>query len=294
MYSTAYTGVTAAFACLLDKSRTPILEALLNLDRERTLECNTSASTFRYFGSGRKVHVSNSKDGLPSELSLRSACLMLGNCDAYRAMKWEEIPDDGTLHLAAFMALPRLVEWLLNFHDPNAKVPEEWDQMVPLALACTSKVSPWCKIANLEADLTIRRKKCITLLAPSTNLNWRYRKKTVLHIALENGPEVTSTMIEVLNVRRDPRRNDTYLYQDKDGIQYSPDEYVLRMMKGVSDQEKKVLVQYLQQNKIQSRYFRSVMPGEGVQPSGYHGLPPGYAKAWKLHEENTAIPVTFN
>jgi hypothetical protein len=214
--------------------------------------------------------------------------MMLGNFDAYRALDLEETPDDGTLHAAAFMALPRLVEWLLNFHDPNAKVPEEFDQMVPLAVACTPRVVPWCKIAGQEADLATRRKECIMLLAPMTNLNWRYRNKTVLHVALENGPKVTRTMVLALGIRRDPQRNDKYLYQDKEGIQYSPDVYVLKLMNGVSDNEKEDLVQYLRQNKIQSRYFRSVMPGEGVQPPGYHGLPPGYAKAWKTHEQTLA------
>ncbi|KAI1746213.1 hypothetical protein F4680DRAFT_13424 [Xylaria scruposa] len=283
MYSTPRTQVTASFLCLLDKKRTPILSALLNLDRKRTLECSTPASTFQYYGT--KTHFSDNNSGLPAELPLRTACMMLGNFDAYRTLNCEEISNNGLLHAAAFLALPRFVAWLLTFHDPDEKVPEEYDQMVPLALACGSKPSPWCKIAREEISFATRRKQCITILAPVTNLNWRYREKTVLHIALENGLEVTRNIFEVLKVCQDPKRNDNYLHRDKDGIEYSLDEYVLQRLKGIDDKEKEALVIYLRENKIQSRYFRRVMPGDGVQPKGYHGLPPAYGKAWKAHEE---------
>jgi hypothetical protein len=255
------------------------------MDREGVLECSTPASTFRYFGTGSQEPISDSQDGLPPDLPLRTACMFLGNFDAYRALDCVETSNDGNLHVAALMALPKFVEWLLHFHDPNAIVPEEFDQMIPLALVCTPRRAPWCKIANQEADLAIRQEQCIQLLAPQTNTAWRFRNKTILHIALENGPRLTSVMVEHLNLRNDVQRHDKYLYQTKDGIQYSLDEYVRRLMNDVSQNEKEILIQCLEWNGIQRRYFRLVMPGAGEQPAYYCGLPPGYAQAWEQYKQ---------
>ncbi len=165
--------------------------------------------------------------------------------------------------------------------------------MVPLALACTSKPNIWCKIAREEASFATRRQLCITILAPITNVNWWYRGKTVLHVALENGLEVTQNVVEALKVRQDPERNVNYLHQDKDGIEYSLDEYVPRWLEGIGDKEKQALIAYLRQNMIQSLYFRRAMPGEGAQPKGYHGLPPAYDKAWKSYEESSRTLQQF-
>ncbi|KAI3330925.1 hypothetical protein F4824DRAFT_514853 [Ustulina deusta] len=215
--------------------------------------------------------MSDDNGGLPAELPLSTACMMLGNFEAYRALDCEEIPNNGILHAAAFLALPRFVQWLLAFHDPNEKVPEEYDQMVLLALACTSMPNMWCKIAREEASFTTRRQLCTTILAPITKCQ-------------------LANVVEALKVRQDPERNVNYLYQDKNGIEYSLDEYVLRRLEGVGDKEKQALVAYLRQNKIQSLYFRRAMPGEGAQPKGYRGLPPAYDKAWKSYEESIRNP----
>ncbi|KAF2733343.1 hypothetical protein EJ04DRAFT_272997 [Polyplosphaeria fusca] len=284
LYSTPRSCITAGFACIIDKSRTPVLEALLKLDPDGVLECSTPISTFRRFSMGKKELVPDENDGLPSELPMRSACVMLGNFDAYRALNCEEIPNDGNLHTAALMALPSFIKWLLNFHDPNEKLPE-FDQMIPLALACTPRTVPWCRVAMEEGDLATRRNECIKLLAPRTDTKWRYRNKTVLHIALENGLEVTKTMLEALGILHDAQRNDRYIYQDKSGIEYSPDEYVLKIMTEMSDREKITLVKCLRKNGITSHYFRRIMPREGEQPAGYHGLPIRFAKAWEDYEK---------
>lgn len=47
--------------------------------------------------------------GLPAQLPLSTACMMLGNFEAYRALDCEEIPNNGFLHAAVFLALPRFV-----------------------------------------------------------------------------------------------------------------------------------------------------------------------------------------
>ncbi|KAF2119056.1 hypothetical protein BDV96DRAFT_487778 [Lophiotrema nucula] len=285
-YSTPTSKVTAAFACLFDASRAPILRALLHLDRASILESFTPVATFIRFLD------SSQSDGLPAELDPRSASMMLGNFDAYRALELDETVDEGDLHLAAFVALPKFVEWFLNFNDANSKVRGEFDQMIPLAIACTARPVSWCRIADQEADFSTRRKQCIELLVPRTNAGWRYRDKTVLHIALENGLEVTSIVLQALNMKVDPERNEKYLHQSKDGVQYSPDQYVLQRMPDVSVKEKAALVLCLRHNGIESRYFRRVKPGEGEQPEGYHGLPPGLAAEWETYANPVASQST--
>ncbi|KAH7079383.1 hypothetical protein BKA63DRAFT_551738 [Paraphoma chrysanthemicola] len=138
-HSTPRTGITAAFACALNKKRTPILKVLLILDRDGVIGSSTPASTLRYFGTDLESSVSDGEDRLPIDLPLPTACMFLGNFDAYRALDCAQTPDDGTLHVAAMMALPRFVKWLLDFHDPNAKVEDEFGEMVPLAMVCTPK-----------------------------------------------------------------------------------------------------------------------------------------------------------
>lgn len=65
------------------------------------------------------------------------------------------------------------------------------------------------------------------LLAARTDCTWRYHRKTVLHIALENGREATESMIVSLNVSEDPQRHSKFQYVDRDGKTYSPTEWVI-------------------------------------------------------------------
>lgn len=277
-YITTESGISAAFLSLLCPSRQPVLLALLELDRDEILQCKIPAATFRYFGSKGST-LSRTENDLPAEMSLVTASLFLGNFEAYKAMRVEETPNDGSLHTAALLALPKFVEWLMRFHDPDAKVQDEFDQMVPLALACRAEGTAWCKIANHEADHAERQRECILLLGPKTNTSWRYRQRTFIHEALDNGPKVTEAMLEALNVEQDPERDGKYLYQDKDGIYYSPDQYVERLMHNLDASAKIVLIDLLRKSELHSRYFRKSMLSEGTQPVGYRGLPLYYAKA---------------
>jgi hypothetical protein len=163
------------------------------------------------------------------ELPLREASLYLGNFEAFGLLSAKITPNDGMLHLAALLALPTFVTWLLNFHDPNHKA-EEFDNMVPLACVCASKPQPWCKIANEESDWKERQKDTMHLLAGVTSPKWRYRNMTILHWAMEHGLETAQAIIMALDIRHDPDRDQKYIYTDRDGIEYSPEQYVMKVL----------------------------------------------------------------
>ena len=277
-YVTPTTRVSAAFGCLLDAARAPILETLLRLDERAVLSHHVPGTSLSDLATyPEKLENDQS---LPNELSLSLASLYLGNLEAFHLLDGGAVPDDGTLHTAALLALPDFVEWLLYTHDANFEV-EEFDNMIPLALACSSKPQPWCKIANQQADWKTRQKLTMKLLAPRTDSRWRSRGKMVVHFALENGREATEAMIQALNIPSDPKRDDNYLYVDKEGIEYSLDQYVERVM-GIVSTEKRNLIMYLRtKGKLQTRYFKRIMPGKERQPVGYCGLPEEFAFRWE-------------
>jgi hypothetical protein len=192
-------------------------------------------------------------------------------------------PNDGMLHLAALLALPKFVKWLLQTHDPNYEV-DELDSMVPLACVCASKPNPWCKIANEESDWKNRQKDTMHLLAGVTSSEWRHtghRNMTILHFAMEHGLETAKAMVEALDIRHDPERDEKYLYMDRPGIEYSPQQYVMKVW-DADEKEKEALISCLEDAKLKSRYFKRILPNQGAQPLGYHGLPPGYAEMWEV------------
>lgn len=215
-----------------------------------------------------------------NEFPLGEASLYLGNFDAFRLMNCGQTPNDTTLHNAAILALPKFVDWLLDIHDPDYKA-EEFDNMIPLALACASKPQSWCKIANAEADWHVRQKETMHMLAPITNPKWRARGKTVLHIALDNGLDATKSLIDALDISNDPEKDEKYLYMDKEGIEYSPHQFVMKLM-DIDEMEKKALYICLLEAGMKSRYFKRVELGKGEQPKGYHGLP---SELWGAGEE---------
>ena len=181
-------------------------------------------------------------DLVPHELPLNLACLFLGNYPAFRVLDRSRTPlarDEGSLHTAALLALPKFVKWFMEKYDANT-ASEHLDNMIPLALACSSAFQPWSKIANEQSDWKTRRRETMKLLAPRTNLRWRLRGKTVLHFAIEKGLEVTEAMIEALDVDKDPDRFKNYSYVDKDGVKYSPDQYV--EISGIESAEKQALI----------------------------------------------------
>ncbi|KAJ4323820.1 hypothetical protein N0V84_004166 [Fusarium piperis] len=244
-YVTPQTQMSAVFLCLLDKSRTPVLKALLELAPGDMYNSTVSGSDFSKIASYPK----KPKDQFQAlfeeedEISPREAALFLGNLDAFKLLEGEGNPDDGTLHLASLLALPDFVTWLLETHDANYEE-ENFGFMVPLALACFSKPFPWCKIANEESDWNLRLRETMKILIDKTRKTWRYREKLVLHIALENGPEVTKAMLEALDIRHEADKDKTYLYTDRTGLHYSPCEYVEEFIE-VGDKQKKKLLKCL-------------------------------------------------
>jgi hypothetical protein len=263
--------VSAAFGCLLDKSRTPILKALLDLDGARVLDYNVPGSSLGYLGTHPEVFdTSSSFLDASEELALREASVYLGNfeafqiLEAFRILKSPDTANDGTLHLAALMALPKFVKWLLRTHDPNQKG-EEFGMMIPLALVCESQPHPWCKVANEELDWKSRQKETMRLLAPKTSPGWRYRNKTVLHIALENGLNATEGMVEALDVLHDTNRDEKYSYVDKDGIRYSPHQYIMKFL-DADDQEKNALVACLNGAKQHPAGLKGHNPSRSTTP----------------------------
>jgi hypothetical protein len=289
-YSTPLTKVSAAFGCLLDKTRIPILKALLDLDRDRISDYVIPGSSFGPLSMFPQVFKKDSLLVAADELPLREASLYLGNFEAFRLITREMTPNDGILHLAALLALPKFVKWLLKIHDPNHKA-EEFDGMVPLACVCASKPHPWCKIANEESDWKNRQKDTMHLLAGVTHSEWRYRNMTILHWAMENGLETAKAMVAALDIRHDAERDEKYLYKDRDGIEYSPQQYLMKVS-DADEKEKKALSLCLEGATLKSRYFKRILPNEGAQPLGYHGLPPDYAKVWEAHQKS--IPLESN
>ena len=281
-YSTPLTKVSAAFACLLDKSRTPILKALLELDRDRVLDYKVPGSSLGYLGAHPgSIDTTSSFLDASDELTLCEASVYLGNFEAFRILKSPDTANDGTLHLAALMALPKFVTWLLHTHDPNQKA-EEYDMMIPLAVVCESKPHSWCKVANEELDWKSRQKETMRLLAPKTSPAWRYRNKTVLHIALENGLNATEGMLEALDLLHDTNRDEKYSYVDKDGIRYSPHQYVMKFL-DADDQEKNALIACLNGGRQHSAsltghnpYRSSLGEDQAVALYTYHSTREGY------------------
>lgn len=248
-YVTPDSKIPTIFLTLLNKSRAPVLEALLKLDGTNGLNQTISGSKFSSLASYPKkpklefTALFEDEDEIPP----REASLFLGNLDAFKLLNSTMLPDDGTLHLAALLALPDFTDWLLSTHEPNYEE-ENFGFMVPLALTCYSKPFPWCKVANEEQEWFSRLEETIKILIPKTLSSWRYRQKLPLHLALENGSQVTMAMLNVLNARGIGNR-DKYLYTDKTGMQYSPCEYV-EVFVEVDDEDKMKLVKILQEHGL--------------------------------------------
>ncbi|KAJ2984408.1 hypothetical protein NUW58_g6074 [Xylaria curta] len=286
LYRTRRSNVSAAFGCLLDESRTPILKTLLDLDKTRVLKSKMLGTTFGYLAAYPKMYDEklSPSDG---EINLGQASVFVGNFKAYEAMNIEETVDEGSLHSAAQLALPLFVQWFLRPNSDNPNRPDDkYDCLTPLALAVASpQPMPWCKIADQENDWKVRMRQTIALLAwdPRTDLAWRHGALTVLHYAIGSGPWMTEALIQILDIKNKPRRHDMFLYEDNDGLFYSPDEYVKRLLK-IEKKQEKALLTSLNLGEFDSRFYREVMPGAGEQPAGYKGLPRHLARAWEEYE----------
>jgi hypothetical protein len=280
MYATPTSRVSASFACMLDPKRNIVLEALLESYRDEIQKASIPGRSFSHLS--QKPKTPDPTDMMDRELSLSDAALYLGNLRAYRSMGCGKDANNGSLHTAAFLALPEFVRWLLQWHSPDFEL-EEFGMMIPLVVACRSKARPWCRVANAEGTFEERRLKTMQLLARKTDLSWRNRRKTVLHFALDAGLDPLKAFLEALDVAHDPQRNERYLYTDREGIVYSPSCY-LRYLLDPDDEnpESKKMVRILQNTgRLKDIMYRPKPPGPGVyQPKGYCGMPADLQAKW--------------
>ncbi|KAM0338319.1 hypothetical protein ACHAPU_011371 [Fusarium lateritium] len=247
-YITPLSKIPTIFLTLIDKEREPVLKALLKMDGDGMLHNTVSGSTFSDLAAPQKKPKAEFSSLFEDddEISPREASLFLGNLEAFKLLNTSDNPDDGTLHLAALLALPDFVTWLLQSHEPNYEE-ENFGFMVPLALACYSKPFPWCKVASDEEKWIVRLEETMRILVPKTLSGWRYRQKYPLHLALENGAEVTGAMLRAMDLKGDLKC--TYCYTDKTGMQYLPCGYVETFVE-VKDKEKKKITRCLQEHGL--------------------------------------------
>ncbi|KAH7329509.1 hypothetical protein B0I35DRAFT_46526 [Stachybotrys elegans] len=229
-YKTPKTKISAAFACLLDKTRIPILNALLEKDRDHVLAYTIPGPIFSHIAS----YPEPITEVVDEELTLDMAALHLGNLKAFQSLGGGGEANDGSLHIAAQLALPDFVDYLLDQHDPNHKTDGGG---IPLAMACGAKENSWCKFANEEGDYRDRQNRTIQQLAKQTRSDWKWHGTGLLHIALENGVRVTEMMIEALDILNDVERDERYLYLDKEGLYYSPYQWLLRFRPDIKEAE---------------------------------------------------------
>ncbi|EMC99226.1 hypothetical protein BAUCODRAFT_573513 [Baudoinia panamericana UAMH 10762] len=239
-YCTPKSKVSAAYGCLRDNTRYPVFKALYDSDSGSILSERTPESSFSGPASSASGGTCDSEQSsVPGGLDLRSAAMQLGNIDVFRLLDAGNSPDDGSLHTAAFYALPEFVEWLVRTHDPDLAI-EEFDWLIPLAIVCEAKTPEWCYMANETSDLNTRRAETMQILAAKTDLSWRWKRKTVLHYALDFGAETTKSMIKALRFVQGPAGYEQHVYTGRDAKTYLPHEYVTNILT-CSDEEKAIL-----------------------------------------------------
>ncbi|KAF5661746.1 hypothetical protein FHETE_8281 [Fusarium heterosporum] len=248
-YITPLSRIPTIFLTLLDRTREPVLKMLLKFHDDETLHNTISGSTFSDLAEPQKKPKAEFSSLFEDddEISPREASMFLGNLGAFKLLNTFDNPDDGTLHLAALLALPDFVTWLLQNHEPNYEE-ESFGFMVPLALTCYSKPFPWCKVASDEKKWLKRLEETMRILIPKTFSGWRYRRKHPLHLALDNGAEITETMLRAMDLKGDIWG--TYSYTDKTGKLYSPCEYVETFVE-VKDKEKTRIAKCLQEHGLE-------------------------------------------
>jgi len=169
-YSTPINMVSAAFACIIDDTRTEVLEALIDLDRSGVMEHTMLESRFTYLAAYPEAEEPD--PDVPentNDLELRTASIYTGNFEAFRLLSFNYRPNDGTLNLAAHFALPNLIKWLLaNGHDSNHR-DANTNMLTPLAILCSSTYMPCCTVANGEVAFPARQKQSMRILAAQTD-----------------------------------------------------------------------------------------------------------------------------
>ncbi|KAF5718143.1 hypothetical protein FMUND_5435 [Fusarium mundagurra] len=289
LYSTPSSQVSAAFACTLDPKRNPVLESLLKLHGKDLRMSVIPGRSFSYLS--QKPKTPDPTTLMTHDLPLSDAALYLGNLKAYISLGGGKDINNGSLHTAALLALPEFVRWLLQWHSADLEH-EAFGMMIPLVVACRSEARPWCRVANAEGTFEKRRVKTMQLLARKTDLSWRNRRRSVLHFAIEEGPDALKAMLEALDVAHDPRRNERYLYTDREGIIYSLSYYISHLLDPDNKDTKTLkMIQLLRgTGKLKDIMYRPEEPGPGVeQPVGYCGMPPDLERKWNAYSDYDSV-----
>ncbi|KAG7418153.1 hypothetical protein Forpe1208_v004186 [Fusarium oxysporum f. sp. rapae] len=289
LYSTPSSQVSAAFACMLDPKRNPVLESLLKLHGKDIKTSFIPGRSFSYLS--QKPKTPDPTKFMTQDLPLSDAALYLGNLKAYISLGGGKDVNNGSLHTAALLALPEFVRWLLQWHSADLEH-EAFGMMVPLVVACRSEARPWCRVANAEGTFEKRRVKTMQLLARKTDLSWRNRRKTVLHFAIDEGPDALQAMLEALDVAHDARRNERYLYTDREGIVYSLSYYISNLWDPDNKDTKtpKMIKLLRGTGRLKDIMYRPEEPGPGVeQPDGYCGMPPDLQRKWDVYNDYDSV-----
>ncbi|KAF5251577.1 hypothetical protein FANTH_3187 [Fusarium anthophilum] len=289
LYSTPSSQVSAAFACMLDPKRNPVLESLLKLHGKDIRMSVIPGRSFSYLS--QKPKTPDPTKLMTSDLPLSDAALYLGNLKAYISLGGGKDVNDGSLHTAALLALPEFVRWLLQWYSADLEH-EAFGMMIPLVAACRSEARPWCRVANAEGTFEKRRAKTMQLLAKKTDLSWRNRRRSVLHFAIEEGPDTLQAMLEALDVAHDARRNERYLYTDREGIVYSLSYYISHLLHPENKDTKTLkMIQLLRgTGMLKDIMYRPEEPGPGVeQPVGFCGMPPDLERKWHAYNDYDSV-----
>ncbi|EWG46991.1 hypothetical protein FVEG_07251 [Fusarium verticillioides 7600] len=289
LYSTPSSQVSAAFACMLDPERNPVLEYLLKLHGKVIRISVIPGRSFSYLS--QKPKAPDPTKPMTRDLVLSEAALYLGNLKAFISLGGGKDTNDGSLHTAALLALPEFVRWLLQWYSADLEH-EAFGMMIPLVVACRSEARPWCRVANAESTFEKRRVKTMQLLARKTDLSWRNRRKTVLHFAIDEGPDALQAMLEALDVAHDARRNERYLYTDREGITYSLSCYISHLLDPDNKDPKtlRMILLLRDTGKLKDIMYRPEEPGPGVeQPVGYCGMPPDLERKWDAYSDYDSV-----
>ncbi|KAF5638870.1 uncharacterized protein FTJAE_5058 [Fusarium tjaetaba] len=289
LYSTPSSQVSAAFACMLDPERNPVLEYLLKLHGKDIRISVIPGRSFSYLS--QKPKAPDPTKSMTRDLVLSEAALYLGNLKAFISLGGGKDTNNGSLHTAALLALPEFVRWLLQWYSADLEH-EAFGMMIPLVVACRSEARPWCRVANAESTFEKRRVKTMQLLARKTDLSWRNRRKTVLHFAIDEGPDALQAMLEALDVAHDARRNERYLYTDREGIIYSLSYYISHLLDPDNKDPKTLkMIQLLRgTGKLKDIMYRPEGPAPGVeQPVGYCGMPPDLERKWDAYSDYDSV-----
>lgn len=175
-------------------------------------------------------------------------------------------PNDGSIQEAAREAHVEVVFHLLHKgHDPEH--PSSLHQGRSALAEMCFLAEPWGLDWEAKAYQIMQM-----LLRKGASVKEKYGTpdKTILHLALDNDSplEVTRTLLEFEQIWK-RINDDDFLYEDQQGVCYSPTKYVERFYVGSEDGMRQILIDLLHSKRCKDRLFSR----RGDHPQGAEGLP---------------------